>query len=207
MFDPGAASLRGTHAREGGRFPESPEDDAARALALSLQGVAIMTGYYAALSPEEMDRIMAHVAQGGHEALEEELAWLMADEELCLDIDKAWHGIHTLVASVAEPGHGAALPLTDLVLGGESLTDVDLAWLPARRFDPAKVAAIAADIAGIDLLSLRELFRATVLGREDVYPGLSEDDDINYLDFYFEQLKAFFAGAASQGKAVLTFIS
>lgn len=163
-----------------------------------------MIAYYAALTTREVESLKDRVRQGGHEALEEELSIYMGDDERCIDIDKAWHGIHVMLCDEPQNVCGS---LKELIFGGETLDDEDLAYLPARLFSPALASELALAIRDIDLLAMREVFRSVVMGKDEVYPGLPDEDDINYLDYNFEILKRFLQSAAGSGSAVLTFIS
>lgn len=157
-----------------------------------------MIGYYVRIDEAELADLVALATERSEEGIDDELSLLMADEERCVDIDKAWHGIQVMLADT--------LPI-DPVLGGTAINDVEMAHLPVRCFGAAQVAAIHASLAGIDLAAKTDIFAQRVLGDPEVYPGLSEIEDINYLDYYFEDLKKAFAQAAREGSCMLAFIN
>jgi hypothetical protein len=163
-----------------------------------------MTGYYVKIDEAELADLVGLAARRGEEGIDGEISVLMADEDRCIDIDKAWHGIHVMLNGNAE--FALDTPLGALVLGGTAINDVEMAHLPLRHLDKAMVAAVCVAIARIDLASKADVFASQVLGNPEVYPGLSEAEDLNYLDYYFEQLKGFFAQAASSGSCMLLFI-
>ncbi len=162
-----------------------------------------MIGYYLTLDETELADLVALAKKRGEEGIDDELSLLIADEDRCIEIDKAWHGIHVLLCGSLEGGEA---PLSDLVLGGTALNDIEMAYLPVRYLDRGRVGAVNAAVADVDLSARTDEFKDLVLGNAEVYPGLSEEEDLNYLDFNFEQLKRFFAQAARAGLCMLLFI-
>ena len=62
----------------------------------------------------------------------------------CVDLDKAWHGVHWLLTGSAEESSG---PASDAILGGEPVGE-DLGYGPAQITATAYRAATAKDEGG-----------------------------------------------------------
>ena len=60
------------------------------------------------------------------------------ENENCIDVDKAWHGIHYLLAGDT---WGGDPPLANVVLGGTAIGD-DVGYGPARYLTADEVRAI-----------------------------------------------------------------
>lgn len=157
-----------------------------------------MTGYYARITEGELEGLKA-----GTEELEAFLSRMVDDEARCLDIDKSWAGIHFLLCDGAWE---SASTLFDAVLGGEPLGDEDVGHGPARYLAAGAVARLSEALAAVDFESKRGLFRQAVLGHPEVYPGLEDEEDFNYLEYNFQKLRSFLAECASAGAPVLLFI-
>jgi hypothetical protein len=125
------------------------------------------------------------------------------------DLDKAWHGIHFLLAG--EPW-GGALPASTLLIGGKPIGDVDLGYGPARALTPDEVRAFHAHVAAISPDAFDARFDAKSLLDGKVYPTIwdrdlnGEPDGRPYLNEYFQILKDFLARAVEQGDGVILYI-
>jgi hypothetical protein len=127
------------------------------------------------------------------------------DKPTALDIDKAWHGIHFLLAGSAwDTTHGVG----EAVLGGEEIGD-DVGYGPARLLRPDRVSAIAAGLSTVEVGTLRTRYNAAALSAADIYPGVWDEPDVfdTYLGPYFETLRTFYVAAAGEGQAVLLAIA
>jgi hypothetical protein len=122
-----------------------------------------------------------------------------------LYLDKAWHGIHFLLAGSAWDTTGGA---GEAVLGGEEIGD-DAGYGPARLLTPDRVSAIAAGLSTVQVQTLRARYDAAALSAADIYPGVWDEPDVfeTYLGPYFEELRTFYMAAAQQGDAVLLAIT
>jgi Domain of unknown function (DUF1877) len=120
-----------------------------------------------------------------------------------LDLDKAWHGVHYLLCGAVEPGDSL---LGQAVLGGTEIGEDFSGYGPARYFTVARVAELAA--------ALRQpQTEAEVVARYDpqrmsqlqIYPfGWEEEDNRDWLLDGFRDLRAFYADAAANRRAVVT---
>jgi hypothetical protein len=119
-------------------------------------------------------------------------------------IEKAWHGLHFLLAADAEP---TATPLGQAILGGEPLGD-DLGYGPARVHGPAQVAAVAAALASTSVAELRGRYDPAALRDARIYPGTWDDpDDRDWLLAAFDDVRRFYAEAAARGSAALIYLT
>lgn len=157
-----------------------------------------MIGYYVMVSNSELDGLV-----NGALVLEDFLSVAIADEDICLDIDKAWHGIQYLLCGSLEEGEK---PLFDAVLGGTPVNDDEMGLGPVRSLSAEEVRVVYDAVKPIDLLAFKQVFVDSVLGNESVYPGFSDGEDINYLDYYFEKLKDFFGRCVGRGMAMVMYI-
>lgn len=118
----------------------------------------------------------------------------------CIDLDKAWHGIHFLLTGDAWDPGGTAAGLA--VMGGEPV-GVDGPYGPTRLLSPEDVKAVAAALGPLTADELRGRFDPDAM--TDVYPDLWDQGEpaFRYLWNAFERLRALYADAAAAGDAVL----
>jgi hypothetical protein len=121
-----------------------------------------------------------------------------------LAIDKAWHGLHFLLTGDAESTAGEPGPA---VIGGTEI-GADEGYGPARYFEPAEVAALAAALnrEGVEneIAARYDPARMTELS---IYPGGWEDDEEDEREWLldaFREVRAFYRDAAADGAAVVT---
>lgn len=124
------------------------------------------------------------------------------------DLDKAWHGIHWLLAGNAEGGEP---PLASLLVGGAEIGKVEVGYGTARAMTAAETLAFHDAIAAVGTAALRERFDAEAMEKADIYPtiwneGVEEAFD-EYIAHYFEQLKEFVAKAVAAKKGLIVWIS
>jgi hypothetical protein len=124
-----------------------------------------------------------------------------APPELALDLDKAWHGLHYLLASAkwqVSDGAGSA------VLGGQPIGE-DNGYGPARVLEPDLVREVSVGLAAIDVDRLRARFDPEAMTELDIYPGPWRDpaDFDRFLAPRFIGLCDFYRDAAAAGDAVL----
>lgn len=125
-----------------------------------------------------------------------------------LDIDKAWHGIHFLLSGSAWEGE---MPAGFLVIGGQTVGDVDVGYGPARAFMSEQVRQIAAALAAVDEKELRRRFDPTAMTEAEIYPTIwdsaEEDDTLGYLAAHYDALRSFVADAAERGVGLLVYVT
>lgn len=118
-----------------------------------------------------------------------------------LFLEKAWHGLHYLLAGEAWGGKGE---LAFLLSGGVETGD-DFGYGPARYFEPSEVNKIATLISTIDDAQLWSRYDPQHMTDQGVYPDIWDEPEQDlheeYLD-YFNLLKEFLAEAAAAGDAM-----
>lgn len=134
---------------------------------------------------------------------------LLDEEGPELDLGRAWHGLHYLLAGTARETAGPR----GCILGGRPLGDINVGYGPARVLDPDQVAIFDDLLQCISAADFRERFDAAALMRADVYPNLweraltGEEDLLSYLCGHFAQLKDFVAAARRDGMGLITYLA
>jgi hypothetical protein len=134
---------------------------------------------------------------------------LLDEEGPELDLDRAWHGLHYLIAGTARETAGPR----GYILGGRRLGDINVGYGPARVLDAAQVAIFDDLLQCISSADFRERFDAAALTRADIYPNLweraltGEEDLLSYLCGHFAQLKEFVAAARRDGMGMITYLA
>ena len=121
-------------------------------------------------------------------------------DDVHLDIDKAWHGIHFLLNGSA---WGGTAPLYDAVLGGTPIGDPS-SYEPIRYLSPAVVDAVASALPTAEELTPR--FTHKALKHAEIYPDAAWEKAEALSEFLLPSygvLKDFFTWAAGRGEAVL----
>jgi hypothetical protein len=123
-----------------------------------------------------------------------------------LSLDKAWHGVHYLLAGSAEPGQEI---LSQVVLGGVELGDDPEGFSgygPARYFRAAQVRQIVEAVRNPELeREAAARFDPSRMSQLQIYPGWREgDQDKEWVMDAFRRLRDFYSSAAARGRAVVT---
>lgn len=159
-----------------------------------------MTAAFVALPSEKLTALQAEPDTAGTHFMEQLEA---GSEDVVLDIDKSWHGIHFLLTHEVYGGDG---PVSLPILGGTAIGN-DLGYGTARYLEPQDVASAADALAGVSVDQLRERFKPAELEEAYVYPtGIWEDEGdeaFEYLAHWYERLQHFYAAAAQRGDAML----
>jgi len=121
-----------------------------------------------------------------------------------LDIQKAWHGLHFLLAGTIDVSPD---PAGQAILGGAEIGD-DTGYGPPRYLDAKSVAAVAEALSRIGPDDLRRRYDADALNAAGVYPGGWEDDENKgwLVDAYADVL-AFYKGVAARSNAALLYLA
>ena len=123
-----------------------------------------------------------------------------------LDVDKAWHGIHFLLAGEA---WGGDPPLANVVLGGTEIGD-DVGYGPARYLTAEQVRLVADALNGVTPDSLRAKYVGSELTKNEIYPEIwddPDDDAAGYLVASYETLRSYYLDAAAKGHAMLKYLN
>jgi len=128
------------------------------------------------------------------------------EHENNIDVDKAWQGIHFLLAG--DPWGGEP-PLANVVLGGTEIGD-DVGYGPARYLTVDEVESAARALKDITPERFRTRYFAAELSKNEVYPDIwddADDDAVGYLSTWYETLRDYFIDAANNGNAMLKYLN
>ncbi|MHB1037687.1 MAG: YfbM family protein [Pirellulales bacterium] len=123
-----------------------------------------------------------------------------------IHVDKAWHGIHYLLAGEA---WGGELPLANVVLGGTEIGE-DVGYGPARYLTADEVRAAADALKDITPDVLRSRYVASELSENAIYPDIwddPDDDAIGYLATWYQTLRDYYFDAAAKRNAMLKYLN
>jgi hypothetical protein len=123
------------------------------------------------------------------------------------DADKAWHGIHFLLAG--KPWEGPP-PLNFMVAGGKEIGKIDVGYGPARGFTSSEVASICDALEPITPQTLKLACDREAFRKNDIYPNIWDEPDdecFGYVLSHFEDLKAFMNRTKDSGKGLIVYLS
>ncbi|MEO3931024.1 YfbM family protein [Micromonosporaceae bacterium B7E4] len=123
-----------------------------------------------------------------------------------LDLGKSWHAVHYLLTGSAWGlGDGAA---GAAILGGAAIGE-DGGYGPARVLGPDAVRAVATELDGLDVETLRTRYDADAMATAEIYPiGWANDGaEFDNLVVRFVELRQFYRTAADNDQAVLLAIT
>lgn len=126
------------------------------------------------------------------------------ESDLMVDLDKAWHGIHWLLAGSAWE---ADSPAGWAVLGGREVGE-DQGYGPARLLDPEAVRQVASALDGVTSEALGQRMDRSAMAAAELYPMIWDEDDVfeTYLAPSYDKLRSFYLDAAAAGSWVLLSI-
>ena len=123
-----------------------------------------------------------------------------------LSLDKAWHGVHYLLAGTAEPGPELR---SQAVLGGVELGDDPEGFSgygPARYFRAARVRELSDELRRPEVdTEAAARFDPAKMSQLRIYPGWrAGEQDKDWLLSAFQRLRDFYSSAAGQERAIVT---
>ena len=123
-----------------------------------------------------------------------------------LDIDKSWHIIHFLLNGQEWEGKE---PFVFAVLGGETISDDDVGYGPARFLIPSQVKEVADALAALTAEQLLKRWDQKAIERAEIYPQnwSRSAEDLQYIGENYDALRKFFVAAANHHEAVIEWIS
>jgi hypothetical protein len=160
-----------------------------------------MSGCFAAADAATLERLRA--------SPDEIEAFLFPDDgdgepEHGACVDKAWHGIHFVLAGDADY---VDTPAGWAIMGGREIGD-DMGYGPARWLPPEQVRLIAAALPDVDAFSAA--YDPEAMTRDGVYPDViwlrDGDDARDYLVENYALLLTFYREAAARGDGVFLWI-
>jgi len=127
-----------------------------------------------------------------------------------IDLDKSWEGVFYLLTGYGvENLDKAAPPLSWTLFSGQIVdAEQDLGYGPGNYVTAEQVPQVNAALQTITASDLRKRFDAKKMMKEKIYPDVWDDPEtIDYILEYFESMKKFYAEAAKNSQAVITFLS
>jgi Domain of unknown function (DUF1877) len=123
-----------------------------------------------------------------------------------LSLEKAWHGVHYLLAGTADAGPGLR---SQAVLGGVELGDDPEGFAgcgPARYFRAARVRELSEELRRPEVeAEAAGRFDPAKMSQLNIYPGWrAGDQDKEWLMEAFRRLRDFYSSAATEGRAIVT---
>lgn len=131
------------------------------------------------------------------------------DEEVTLDIDKAWHAIHFTLTGEIDEGNKDNI-LLKVVLGGKPVNDEDVGYSPAMLITADEVKEINNEIKGISEEDFHSKFNVKDMAKNKIYTIIEDEDEDGMFEYvwgHFESLKDFYSKAAEMGKCLLFYIN
>lgn len=133
----------------------------------------------------------------------------LPSEDVTIDIDKSWHGLHFSLCGQENEG---VWPEGFILSGGPYVGDVDVGYGAARAISSNAVAEISAFLESVDQEQLRktiDLKRMTELG---IYPtmwdsGEEKDSLIGYLIEYLSIMTTYVSDTAKQKMGLLLYLN
>ena len=174
------------------RFPESVRQQIEARLGLTTAAMASGEGADDILKLMEKQFARHRGATGGKREV--------------LSLEKAWHGVHYLLAGGAEPGPELR---SQAVLGGVELGDTPEGFSgygPARYFRAAQVRELSEELRRPEVESEAVArFDPARMSQLQIYPGWRDaEQDKEWVMEAFHRLRDFYSSAAAQGRAVIT---
>ena len=135
---------------------------------------------------------------------------LLDEEGPDIDLDRAWHGLHFLLAGTARETAGPR----GYILGGRPVGEVNVGYGPVRVLGSQEVAIFDDLLQCISTEEFCARFDPEAMTAAGIYPddlwddALSgEQDVLAYLTGHFLQLKEFIAAAHRDGMGVITYLA
>lgn len=157
-----------------------------------------MIGNFLQLTSDELASLIAEPSSVGTFIYPED-----DERENNIDVDKAWHGIHFLLANDSWAGEP---PLANVVLGGTEIGD-DVGYGPAKYLTADEVLDVANALNDLSPEAFRARYNAKTLLDNEIYPQIWYDDveAVGYLTSYYEILRDYYLDAAAKGNAMLKY--
>lgn len=150
-----------------------------------------------------LDKVFARENKAAKAALE--AAGIRPDElGDALNVDKAWHGVHVVLAGTKwEP----TAPPGDAVLGGRPVGP-DEGYGPVRFLSPDEVSVTAAALSAISDDEFRRRCDPALLARHEAYATAPDDPrEIDWLVDAFVRVRAYYVGAAALSHAMALYVA
>jgi len=128
-----------------------------------------------------------------------------SSDDVVLEMDKEWHGIHYLLTGEPWSARGA---LGQVVLGGTEFGS-DIGYGPARYLNPRQISEIATALRRLPIEQFKSRYDPKVMMKAEIYPTIWEregEEGLRWLVTGLERLNEFYSRTANQGKGVILAI-
>jgi Domain of unknown function (DUF1877). len=131
--------------------------------------------------------------------------FLYSDDRDIFDIDQAWHGIHFLLTGNTENATG---PLNYVVLGGHAIYSEEDSWEygPPLYKTVEEVREAYKALSEIDIDDLRIKYDPEKFEEADIFPGNWDEEGIDFLLSYLDELNTYFKTAATNNEAIIFWL-
>ena len=127
------------------------------------------------------------------------------------DINKAWDVISYLLTGCGPSDLNNAKPPLSWTIFGSYVLDEnqDLGYGPANYLTADQVAFLNEELSNISSKELATNFDTVRMNELGIYPNFwgKLEDEIDYISYHFESLKQFYSTAATNGQAVICYLS
>ncbi|MBX9666352.1 MAG: YfbM family protein [Candidatus Obscuribacterales bacterium] len=163
-----------------------------------------MCAYLESVSQRKLKKLLANP-----EAIHDIIWSDTHDEENSgfFELQESWQTVHFLLTGTAWDVDEDN-PLTQTVLGGQEIGPDAFGYGPARFMTADQVKKIAESLKSVDLNELKSKYSQTDFSQAELYAfdGGNFEEVVAILVDYLDGLSEFYAEAAANGDAVLTYI-
>jgi len=125
-----------------------------------------------------------------------------------IDLDKSWHGMQFVLAG---SGYATGAPLSFLVEEWPEIGDIDVGYGPAKAIRAASVSRFHDALLKVDATTLRAGYDPEAMLEEDIYLAdfFAENpkEGIEYIEYWFAQLREFVDCCVARNMGVVSYIS
>lgn len=122
----------------------------------------------------------------------------------CLDLDKSWGGLTYLLGG-NETGFSSDELTSQAITNKQVINEEDiLGYTPAFYLTCEQVAQIANALGELSHDTLKSRYHPNAM--TDIYPCGWNDNDIEYLLGYFDELRQFYQTQSQKGHAIISYI-
>lgn len=128
------------------------------------------------------------------------------DTDHCIDIDKAWQGIHYLFNF--SPWEGSP-PAKWIIFGDIPIRSFDGGYGPARYLNPSQVSYVYQLMESISEDELKKRYDPVQFDKAEIYPTFwlrEKEEAFEYLIRHYRQLKTLYQKAVVAGEHILMII-
>ncbi len=125
-----------------------------------------------------------------------------------IDLDKSWHGMQFVLAG---SGYATGGPLSFLVEEWPEIGDIDVGYGPAKAIHAAAISRFYDALLKVDAATLRAGYKPDAMLQEDIYLGHffaeNPEEGIDYIQFWFAELRNFIERCVARNQGVVSYIS